>query len=65
MSSVVPIETPQYRLVSPEGRQIALTKEIFDSIEEMQRRRCTGSVIIDFKGGGIAGVESQTKKVYK
>lgn len=67
MSLPVPMEiTPAaYRAIGPDGAALPLTKEIFEALQDISRRKGTGSVIIDFKSGGIAGVEMTVRKVYK
>jgi len=54
-----------YCIVGPDGTAIPLTKESFEALQDMCRRKYSGSVIIDFKNGGIAGVEMNVKKIYK
>lgn len=63
-SNSVPF-SPQYQIIGADGSTIAFTKEAFEAIQYMMRSKLSGSVILDFKNGGIAGVEMSIKKVYK
>jgi hypothetical protein len=53
-------------VVSPEGIQIEIPQELFGALcDFLQGNRPTGSVVIQFRNGGIAGLEAQVKKIYK
>jgi hypothetical protein len=65
MSAVLTLPPPPYRVVGEDGTIIPLTKESFQALQDMWLRKYSGSVIIDFKNGGIAGVEMTVRKVYK
>lgn len=54
-----------YRLVSPDGHYLSVTKEVYDSLYELFRRKAYGSVTITFRNGGIMGVESAIRTIYK
>jgi len=68
MPSVLPFQqgAHQYLVVSPEGIQIEIPQELFGALcDFLQGNRPTGSVVIQFRNGGIAGLEAQVKKIYK
>jgi hypothetical protein len=68
MSSILPFEhsPQQYRVVSPEGNHIQIPKELFGALADfVHSSKPTGSVVIQFRNGGIAGLESVIKKIYK
>jgi hypothetical protein len=68
MPSVVSIEqNPQrYTVVAPEGDQIEIPKELFKALWDFsQGSKATGSVIIHFRNGGVAGLEAVIKRTYK
>jgi len=55
-----------YRVVSPEGVQIEIPQELFGALcDFLQGSKPTGSVVIQFRNGGIAGLEAQVRKIYK
>ncbi|MGZ4853719.1 MAG: hypothetical protein ACXVKH_00750 [Candidatus Angelobacter sp.] len=56
----------QYLVVAPDGNQIEIPKELFGLLWDfIQGSKPTGSVIMQFRNGGIAGLEAVTKKTYK
>jgi len=68
MSLFVPFEqkAQQYLVVSPQGTQIEIPKELFAALcEFVHGNKPTGSVVIQFRNGGVAGLEAQVKTVYK
>ena len=66
MSTVVPIQRAPYVVISPEGNQIEIPKELFAALWDFLRgNRPSGSVTIQFRNGGIAGLEALIKKTYK
>jgi hypothetical protein len=68
MTAILPFEqTPQqYRVVSPEGIQIQIPRELFGALSDfVHGAKPTGSVVIQFRNGGIAGLEAVIKKTYK
>jgi hypothetical protein len=54
-----------YKLVAPDGRPIVVTRELFEALEEMTRRRASGSVTMEFREGRVAGVRQVVEKRYK
>jgi len=55
-----------YLVVAPDGSQIQISRELFGALWEfLEGDKPTGSVVIHFRNGGIAGLEAITKKVYK
>ena len=56
----------QYQVVSPEGVQIEIPQELFGALYDfLHVNKPTGSIVIQFRNGGIAGLEAQVKKIYK
>ena len=56
----------QYRVVSPDGNNIEIPKELFVLLWDFSEgNKRTGSVIIQFRNGGVTGLEAVTKKTYK
>jgi hypothetical protein len=56
----------QYLVVSPDGSRIEIPKELFGLLLDfLQGSKQTGSVVIQFRNGGIAGLEAVIKKTYK
>jgi len=59
-------DTQPYRIVAPDGNQIEISAELFGALWDfLQGKKSTGSVVIHFRNGGIAGLEALIKKVYK
>jgi hypothetical protein len=55
-----------YLVKSPEGMQIEIPKELYDALREfVHETKAMGSVVIQFRNGGIAGLEALVKKTYK
>ncbi len=69
MSSFVPFEqqAEQYLVRSPDGMQIEIPKELYGALCDFLQgnNKPTGSVVIQFRNGGIAGLEALVKKIYK
>jgi hypothetical protein len=68
MPSVVSIQqnTQRYMVVGPEGDQIEIPKELFKALWDFsQGSKATGSVVIHFRNGGVAGLEAVIKRTYK
>lgn len=68
MSSVVSIQhnAQRYMVVAPEGDQIEIPKELFKALWDFsQGSKATGSVVIHFRNGGVAGLEAVIKRTYK
>ncbi len=56
----------QFMVVAPDGEQIEIPKELFGLMWDfLEGSRAAGSVIIQFRNGGIAGLEAIIKKTYK
>ena len=56
----------QYLVVAPDGNNIEIPKELFGVLWDfLQGNKSTGSVVIQFRNGGIAGLEALVKKTYK
>lgn len=61
-----PDDGQQYVVVSPEGNQIVISKELFGALLDfLQGNKPTGSLVIQFRNGGIAGLEGVIKRIYK
>lgn len=55
----------RYLAVSPDGKQVAVPKELFVAISDfLKTRKCSGSVTIDFDRDRIIGLEAVVKKRY-
>jgi hypothetical protein len=68
MSPSMSIQKPerQYVVVAPDGSQIEISVELFSALWEfLEGDKQTGSVVIHFRNGGIAGLEAIIKKIYK
>jgi hypothetical protein len=54
-------------LTGQTGEQIRLTKDIFDAFQYFldKDKQRSGTLEVQFHKGGIAQVETQTKRVYK
>lgn len=56
----------QYLVVSPDGNKIEIPKELFVLLWDFSEgNKPTGSVIMQFRNGGVAGLEAVIKKTYK
>ena len=56
----------QYKVVAPDGNQVEIPKELFGLLWDFSAgNKPTGSVVIQFRNGGIAGLEAIIKKTYK
>jgi len=56
----------QYLVVAPDGNHIEIPKELFGLLWDFtEGNKPTGSVIIQFRNGGIAGLEALIKKIYR
>jgi hypothetical protein len=53
----------EYGLIAPSGARIPLSKEVWEAIEQISIHKRSGSVVIEFRNGGVAGVKSSL--VYK
>ena len=59
-------DSQPYRVVAPDGNQIEISGELFGALWDfLQGTKPTGSVVIHFRNGGIAGLEAIIKKTYK
>jgi hypothetical protein len=67
MPSVVSLRDKEpYLVVSPEGGQIEVPKELYVALRDfIEGSKCNGSIVIQFRNGGIAGLEALVKKTYK
>ncbi|MBZ5524680.1 MAG: hypothetical protein LAP21_20775 [Acidobacteriia bacterium] len=68
VSSIVSFQpnAPQHLVVSPDGSQICIPKELFGALADfLQGSKPTGALVIQFRNGGIAGLEALIKKTYK
>ncbi|MBZ5509026.1 MAG: hypothetical protein LAO78_26500 [Acidobacteriia bacterium] len=54
------------RVMSPEGVEIEVPSELFLALSDfMVTRKNAGSMIVHFRNGGVAGLETLVKKKYK
>jgi hypothetical protein len=57
---------PNYRITSPEGTEIKIPKELFEVLcDFLSGHSNSGTVIIQFRNGGVAGLESMVKRRHK
>ena len=54
----LPIVENGYALVAPGGRRILVAKEIFETFEKFRISKSTGTILIDFKSGGVASIRA-------
>ncbi len=63
---VGPASTEPYLVISPDGTQVEIPKELYMVLWDfLQGSRSSGSIIVQFRNGGIAGLEAVVKKTYK
>ena len=56
----------QYEVVSPDGSRIEIPKELFGALWDfIEGNKPSGSVTIQFRNGGVAGLEALIKRTYK
>jgi hypothetical protein len=56
----------KYIAVSPNGKEIAIPKELFTALSDfIEARKYPGSIIIQFRNGEIICVEAVAKKTYR
>jgi hypothetical protein len=56
----------KYLAVAPDGIQVEISKELFGLLWDfLHSSKPIGSVVIQFRNGGIAGLEAIIKKTYK
>ena len=56
----------QYLVVAPDGNQVEIHKELFGVLWDfLEGDKHSGSVMIQFRNGGIAGLEALVKRTYK
>ena len=59
-------DAEHYLVVAPDGNRIEISKELFGALWDfLEGTKPTGSVVIHFRNGGIAGLEAIIKKIYK
>jgi hypothetical protein len=60
------VDAEQYWIVAPDGEQINIPRELFGALGDFARSGGpTGSIVIHFRNGGVAGLEAILKKIYK
>ena len=65
---VVPIQqnVQRYMVVAPEGDQIEIPNDLYTALWDFALgSNATGSVVIHFRNGGVAGLEAVIKRTYK
>jgi hypothetical protein len=67
MLSILPARLPQQCMVtSPGGVRVRIPSDLFKVLWDfLLGNKETGSVVIQFRNGGIAGIEAQIKRTYK
>jgi hypothetical protein len=57
---------PEHLVVSPDGSRVSIPKELFGALADfLQGSKQTGALVIQFRNGGVAGLEALIKKTYK
>jgi hypothetical protein len=55
-----------YVVVSPDGSRIEIPKELFVALWDfIEENKPSGTVTIQFRNGGVAGLEALIKRTYK
>ena len=55
-----------YFAVSPEGLEIEIPKELFSVLRDFtEGHKQNGTAVVQFRNGGVAGLETMIKKTYK
>jgi len=52
-------------IVNAAGVVVTVPEEVLCAVDQFMRKRQSGSVTIQFKSGGVAGVETNTRQVLK
>jgi hypothetical protein len=61
-----PDEWTRYVVVAPDGTEVLISKEVFEALWDfLQGRELSGSLVLHFRNGGVAGVEALIRKTYK
>jgi len=56
----------QYAVVSADGGRIEIPKELFGALWDfIKGNKSSGTVTIQFRNGGVAGLEALVKRTYK
>jgi hypothetical protein len=50
-------ELPEHYVVDPEGNRIPIPLELYCALRDMKYGKMTGSLLLEYKSGGIAGIE--------
>lgn len=65
-SLVSPASKESYLVVAPDGTQVEIPKELYMVLWDfLQGSRNSGSITIQFRNGGVAGLEAVVKRTYK
>lgn len=62
--SVTPITAEDYVMLSPDGRVLKVTAAVYDALAMfmgMNRKHDAGAIEMQFRNGGVAGVEAKVK----
>jgi hypothetical protein len=54
-----------YAIISPNGESVVVTRELFVAMKDFRDRKEFGSITIEYRSGGIAGIKSLTERKYK
>lgn len=61
----LPSPVCEWVVMNPDGKFIRVTKEFYESLQDFMELKRSGSVVISFRNGGIAGIRGEFEKVYK
>jgi hypothetical protein len=45
------------RFIGPDGTVLVLDGKVFEALQSMFRNKHTGSIVLDYRDGGVAGVK--------
>jgi hypothetical protein len=61
-----PADDRRCLITSPDGKEIEVPRELFAILSDfMVTRKDAGSMVVQFRNGGVAGLETLIKKKYK
>lgn len=67
MASIVSLGSKEsYLVISPEGNQVESPKELYMALWDfLQGSKCSDSITIQFRSGGVTGLEASVKGTHK
>lgn len=51
-------------VMSPDGKHVAVPKQLFDALREFLENQWSGTLVVDLRSGRVMSVRGETKKVY-